>query len=235
MVENYTRALSLPDPGTETFFLWGPRQAGKSTLLHRFYPDALWIDLLKTDEYRRYMQNPELIREEVEYKKPAFVVIDEIQKVPALLNEVHWLRENRAVHFALCGSSARKIRKGATNLLGGRGINYELYGFSAYELREDFILDRLLDHGYLPVFYSAAKPERLQSSYVSGYLKDEIAAEGLVRNLPGYSQFLNMAALSDGEMVNYTTIARDTGVSSQTIRGYFEILEDTLLGRFLPA
>lgn len=203
--------------------------------MHDAYPEALWIDLLKTDEYRRFMQNPELLREEIGYNKASFVVIDEIQKVPALLNEVHWLRENRAVHFALCGSSARKIRKGKANLLGGRGINYELYGFSAYELGKDFELDRMLNNGYLPVFYSAARPERIQSSYVSGYLKDEIAAEGLVRNLPGYSRFLNMAALSDAGMVNYSTIARDTGVSSQTIRGYFEILEDTLLGRFLPA
>jgi len=235
MIENYTRSLSLPTAGTETFFLWGPRQAGKSTLLRDTYPTALWIDLLKTDEYRRFLQNPELIREMVEYKTASFVVIDEIQKVPALLNEVHWLLEHRSVHFALCGSSARKIRKGNANLLGGRGVNYELYGFSAHELSGDFVLDRMLNNGYLPVFHSATKPERIQSSYVSGYLKDEIAAEGYVRNLPGYSQFLNMAALSDGEMVNFSTIARDIGVSSQTIRGYFEILEDTLLGRFLPA
>jgi predicted AAA+ superfamily ATPase len=235
MLENYKRALVLPKVGTETFFLWGPRQAGKSTLLHTTYPDALWIDLLKTDEYRRFMQNPELLREVIKYNKASFIVIDEIQKVTALLNEVHWLLENSAVHFALCGSSARKIRKGNANLLGGRGITHELYGFSAYELGKDFELDKMLNNGYLPVFHSAAKPERIQSAYVSGYLKDEIAAEGLVRNLPGYSQFLNMAALSDSEVVNYSTIARDTGVSSQTIRGYFEILEDTLLGRFLPA
>ena len=235
MIENYRRALQLPKAGTETFFLWGPRQAGKSTLLRASYPGALWIDLLKTDEYRRFLQNPETIRELVAYENASFVVIDEIQKVPTLLNEVHWLRENKRTHFALCGSSARKIRKGNANLLGGRGINYELYGFSAFELEKEFELDRMLNNGYLPVFQYAAKPERIQSAYVSGYLKDEIAAEGLVRNLPGYSQFLNMAALSDGEMVNFSTIARDTGVSSQTIRGYFEILEDTLLGRFLPA
>lgn len=233
--ENYTRALILPEAGTETFFLWGPRQAGKSTLLHTAYPDALWIDLLKSEEFRRYLQNPESLREEIAYRNASFVVVDEIQKVPSLLNEIHWLHENKKIHFALCGSSARKIRKGNANLLGGRGINYELYGFSAYELGEQFDLERMLNSGYLPPFYAAAKPERIHNSYVSGYLKDEIASEGLVRNLPGYSQFLNMAALSDGEIVNYTTIARDSGVSSETIRGYFDILEDTLLGRFMQA
>jgi uncharacterized protein len=235
MSESSSRSLVLPAAGTETFFLWGPRQAGKSTLLRQSYPEALLIDLLKTDQYRRFLQNPESLREEVAYRKASFVVVDEIQKVPSLLNEIHWMRENLGTHFALCGSSARKIRKGNANLLGGRATVFELYGFSASELGPRFDLVETLNRGYLPPFQAATRPERVHSAYVSGYLKDEIAAEALVRNLPGYSQFLNMAALSDGEMVNYSTIARDTGVSSQTIRGYFEILEDTLLGRFLPA
>src|SRR5512141_1270355 len=117
----FKRALALPAPGEETFFLWGPRQTGKTTLLRETYRDALWLDLLKADEYRRYLERPELLREELSERPPANqVVIDEIQKVPQLLDEVHWLHENRAIRFALCGSSARKVRHGAANLLGGR-------------------------------------------------------------------------------------------------------------------
>jgi predicted AAA+ superfamily ATPase len=235
VVEYIQRAILLPFSGKETFFLWGSRQTGKSTLLRQLYPDAFWIDLLKSEEYRRYMERPELLREEIALKGAGFVVIDEIQKVPSLLNEVHWLYENKRIHFALCGSSARKIRKGRANLLGGRGISYTLFGFSAYELgsRLDFI--NLLNRGYLLPVYLSSRPERLLNTYVSLYLKEEIAAEGLVRRLPAYSEFLNMAALSDGGIVNYSTIARDTGVSSETIRGYFEILTDTLQGSFLPS
>ena len=232
----FERKLTLPPPSTETFFLWGPRQTGKSTLLHHYYPKAIWLDLLKAEEFRRYMSHPEWLRSELpdSGEKP-FVVIDEIQKVPQLLDEVHWLHENRNIHFALCGSSARKVRRGHANLLGGRALRYELCGLSAVELGDKADLVRLLNHGYLPRIYSASKPQRLLHAYVADYLKEEIAAEGLVRNLPVFSDFLNMAALSDSKPVNFSTIARDCGVSSQTIKQYFQILEDTLLGRWLPS
>ena len=232
----FQRGLALPSPGRQTFFLWGPRQTGKTTLLHAAYPDALWIDLLKAEEFRRYLQQPELLREELTLK-PAVgqIVIDEIQKVPQLLDEVHWLHENRRVRFALCGSSARKVKRGQANLLGGRAIRYELFGLTAHELAGDFNLNRILNHGYLPVMYEATDPKPLLGGYVADYLKEEIAAEGLVRNLPVYSAFLNVAVLSDAELVNFSTIARDCGVSNHTIKGYFQILEDTLLGRWLPA
>lgn len=231
-----TRKLHLPEAGTETFFLWGPRQTGKSTLLHTVYPDAVWIDLLQAEEFRRYLGNPELLRQELPSKgKQPFVVIDEIQKLPQLLDEVHWLHENRKVRFALCGSSARKVRRGHANLLGGRAVRYEMFGFVSAELYPDFELERLLNNGYLPRIYLAKQAKRLLNAYVADYLKEEIAAEGLVRNLPVFSEFLNLAALSDTEPVNYTTIARDCGVSSQTVKEYFHILEDTLIGRWLPS
>ena len=128
----FNRSLLLPDPGTETFFLWGPRQTGKSTLLRQRYSDAHWVDLLKGEEFRRYLDHPEYLRQELESAPPGRqVVIDEIQKVPALLDEVHWLIENRGLHFALCGSSARKVRRGAANLLGGRAVRYEMHGLTA--------------------------------------------------------------------------------------------------------
>lgn len=230
------RSLVLPAAGKETFFLWGPRQTGKSTLLRRCYPEAVWIDLLKSEEYRRYLATPEFLRQELVHAggRP-FVVIDEVQKLPSLLDEVHWLHENRGIHFALCGSSARKVRRGHANLLGGRALRYELFGLVSAELGPDFDLERILNHGYLPRIYLSERPRRLLDAYVSDYLKEEVAAEGLVRRLPVFANFLGLAALSDTEPVNFSTIARDCGVSGQTVREYFQILEDTLLGRWLPS
>ena len=252
----FKRTVRLPPAGTETFFLWGPRQTGKTTLLKETYPAALWIDLLKADEYRRYLQNPERLREELALTHVTLtlkviphaarrerskgvasrpqVVIDEVQKVPQLLDEVHWLHEHQGVRFALCGSSARKVKRGAANLLGGRALRYELHGLTAAELGSDFQLDRVLNHGYLPRIYVSEQPQRLLNAYVADYLKEEVAAEALVRTLPVFSEFLNVAALSDAELVNFSTIARECGVSSHTIKQYFQILEDTLLGRWLP-
>ena len=232
------RLLRLPPPGRETFFLWGQRQAGKTTLLRQSYPDARWVDLLKSDDFRRYSANPEFLRQEIEADGPdpaRQVVIDEVQKVPALLDEVHWMMEHRGLSFALCGSSARKVRRGAANLLGGRAVRLELRGLTAGELGGDFDLRRMLNHGYLPRIYGASRPRRLLDAYVADYLREEVAAEGLVRNLPAFSGFLDAAALSDGEMVNVTNVARECGVSAPTARDYFEILVDTLLGRWLPA
>ncbi len=234
----FTRSLQLPEPGTETFFLWGPRQVGKSTLLKERYRDARWVDLLKSEEYRRYLTRPEYLREELEadgWEYGRQIVIDEIQKVPRLLDEVHWLMENRGFHFALCGSSARKMRRRSVNMLGGRAVRYELRGLVSAELGDAFELDRILNHGYTPRMYESQRPRRLQNAYVSDYLKQEIADEGLVRNLPAFSDFLDAAALSDGERVNFSNISRECGVSDKAVKGYFEILEDTLLGRWLSA
>jgi uncharacterized protein len=233
----FARSLKLPVAGTESFFLWGPRQTGKTTLLRRCYPDAWWVDLLKSEEYRRYLERPDVLREELAAVDLAGrqVVIDEVQKVPALLDEVHWLIERRGACFALCGSSARKVRRGGANLLGGRALRYELHGLTARELGGAFDLDRLLNRGYLPRIHAAARPNQLLNAYVADYLREEIAAEGLVRNLPIFSEFLNVAALSDAEPVSFATIARECGVSGPTIKSYFGILVDTLLGRWLPA
>ena len=236
MMTIISRRIHLPPSGEETFFLWGPRQTGKSTLLRATYPRAHWIDLLKADEYRRYLQRPELLREELAaLQHVPFVVIDEIQKLPAMLDEVHWLHENRKIHFALCGSSARKVRRGGANLLGGRAMRYEMLGLVSSELGRDWDLARMLNNGYLPEILLGTNPQKRLDAYVSNYLKEEVAAEGLVRNLPAFSSFLGLAALSDTEPVNFSTIARDCGVSSQSVKGYYQILEDTLLGRWLPA
>lgn len=230
------RSLRLPAPARESFFLWGPRQTGKSSLLRASYPDAVWYDLLETDLFLRFTQRPSLLREELfALGKPRLVVLDEIQKVPLLLDEVHALIERSGWVFALCGSSARKVRRGRANLLGGRAIRHELFGFVSRELGKDFDLVRMLNHGTLPRHYLGSSPGARLRAYVNDYLKEEIAAEGLTRNLPAFSGFLNAAALSDGELVNFSTIARDCGISSPTVKEYFQILVDTLIGRFLPA
>ena len=234
----FTRRLTLPPPGARTFFLWGPRQVGKTTLLRQCYPDAFWVDLLKADEFRRYATRPESLRLALQALGPdpaRQVVVDEVMKVPALLDEAHWMMENLGVHFALCASSARKVRRGAAGLLGGRAIRYELRGLTSAELGGDFDLRRILNRGFLPRPYQDPEPEALVESYVGDYLKEEIAAEGLVRNLPAFGDFLSAAALADTEMVRFSNVAQDCGVSSQTVKGYYGILEDTLLGRWVPA
>lgn len=230
---NIKRLLPLPD---ETFFLWGPRQSGKTTLLKERFPDAYRIDLLRTDVRMRFERDPARLRDEVR-AQPADcrVVIDEIQKVPALLDEVHYLLQEDKRVFALCGSSARKIRRSHANLLGGRALKRELLGLSAKEIGDSFSLIRMLNHGALPPHYLNDDPRDAISAYVDLYLKEEILDEGLTRNLPVFSAFLRAAAIGDTEVTNFSDIARECGVASSTVRGYYEVLEDTLIGAFLPA
>jgi predicted AAA+ superfamily ATPase len=230
------RSVPLARVPAETFFLWGPRQTGKSTLLRSLYPDAVWVDLLKTDDLIRYLQRPALLREELEAQPHGrLVVVDEIQKVPGLLDEIHWMIEHRGRVFAMSGSSAGKMRRSHANLLGGRAVRYELFGLTSEEIGREFDIARMLNHGFLPRHYLSNSPTSLLRAYINDYLKEEIAVEGLARNLPAFSVFLSAAALSDGTLVNFSTIARECGVSSVTVKGYFEILVDTLLGGFLPA
>ena len=232
----FRRNVPLPAAPLESFFLWGPRQTGKSTLLRSLYPEAVWLDLLKTDEQIRYASRPALLREELEAVPPGLlVVIDEVQKAPGLLDEVHWLVENRGRVFALSGSSARKVRRSHANLLGGRAVRFEMFGLTSGEVGPDFDLVRALNHGFLPRHYLSEAPGRLLRSYVTDYLKEEVLAEGLSRNLPAFTTFLAAAALSDGELVSFATIARECGVSAPAVKGWFEVLVDTLLGDFLPA
>jgi predicted AAA+ superfamily ATPase len=193
------------------------------------------VNLLKSEEFAAYQARPQLLRERVLQNNWKFVIIDEIQKVSQLLDEIHYLIEEHGIVFAMCGSSARKVRANHANLLGGRALRFEMVGLVSSELGAKFNLERILNRGYLPSIYDADEFAQLLRSYCADYLKEEIFAEGLVRKLQPFSRFLEMAALGDTEVISFGTIARDCGVSAPTVKSYFEILTDTLLGRYLPA
>ncbi len=231
----YLRKQDLNSQGKESTFLWGARQTGKSTLLKKLFPDSLYFDLLLASEYNRFIRNPDLLREIIDASVVSGpVIIDEIQRMPSLLNDVQWLIVNRDVQFILSGSSPRKILRSGGNLLGGRAMRHELYPLVFAEI-PGFSLVKALNNGLLPRHYMADNPHKLLSSYIGSYLRDEIQAEARIRNISSFSRFLEAAAFSNGEMVNYSNIASECGVSSPTIREYFQILEDTMTGRFLPS
>ncbi len=232
---HFPRYLKLPARPQQSFFLWGPRLVGKSLLLRETYPTAAYLDLLRSDEFMRFSERPAALREFISQQHPSLVVIDEVQKVPMLLDEVHWLIENQGTVFVLCGSSARKVRRGHANLLGGRALRYELHGLTAKELGDSFDLTRYLNVGNLPLHFLSDNPLAALDAYVGDYLQQEIAAEALVRNLSPFIDFLRAAAIADTETVDYKKIGSECAVTSATAKNYYDILVDTLLGFFLPA
>src|SRR5437867_2997631 len=234
MGEIIKRLLDLRLPPGQSAFLWGPRRVGKSYWVRQNFPRAPLIDLLKSDVFAEYAGRPALLRERFANARHPLIVIDEIQKVPALLDEVHWLIENSSQGFLLTGSSARKLRRGHANLLAGRAWRRQLTPLSLMEV-EGFDLERVMISGLLPPHFLAAEPLEDLRAYVGDYLKEEIAAEALTQNIPAFTEFLRVAAISSSELLNYTNVARETGVSAKIIRSYFNILEDTYLGFRLPA
>lgn len=231
----YKRLINLEELEDDSIFLWGPRQVGKSTFLQARYPDAVFYDLLNSDVLARLARRPGLLREEV-LALPAeqLVIIDEVQKVPALLDEVHWLMTNRGQRFILCGSSARKLKAAGTNLLGGRALTCTMFPLVSAEI-DDFDLSRAINHGMIPRHYLAANPTRRLQAYIGVYLNEEIRMEAQLRNLAAFNRFLEVAAGCDGEIVNYTNIAQDCGVSAPTVKEYFAILQQTLIGTMIEA
>jgi len=229
------RKLSLKDAKTESVFLWGARQTGKSTLLRMIFPTVRFVDLLKSDEFERYNRRPALLRDElILLPDNELVIIDEIQKIPALLDEVHWLISNKNLRFILSGSSARKLRRSGVNLLGGRAIRAHLFPLVSAEI-PDFDLIKACNNGMLPRHYLVDDASKRLHAYVGDYLQQEIKAEALTRNLNTFAHFMEVAALSDGEIVNYSNIASECGVSAPTVKEYFSILEETLIGFTIPA
>jgi uncharacterized protein len=227
------RIQKIALPANRSAFLWGPRKTGKTTRLRQQFPDALWIDLLDHELFWTLSQNPARLRQMVEVQPSRTVVVDEVQKVPRMMDEIHWLIENRGYQFILSGSSARKFRRGDVHLLGGRAWRFELYPLVTKEV-PGLTLDKALSAGFLPSHYLSPDPEMDLRAYVHDYLKEEIQAEALTRNLPAFSRFLHSAAVTNGMLLNYSNAAREAGVSVKTIREYYQILEDTLIGRLLP-
>lgn len=231
----YSRYLQLNKETGLSIFLLGARQTGKSTILRKEFPKSVFIDLLDSELRMRFKRRPSLLYEMLKDKESnTIVVIDEIPEVPELLNEVHRLISEKDTIFVLCGSSARKLKRKGYNTLGGRAYPCYFYPLTSNEIT-DFDLDRALTYGLLPTHYLAKNPKRLLAAYVDVYLKEEIQEEALARNLTGFHRFLEIAALTNGEIVNYANIASECGVSAQTIKSYFGILEDTLVGYMIPA
>jgi len=239
----FQRLLRIDLPPRQSAFLWGPRKVGKSTLLKAAFPGSLSYDFLKTDLALAFGARPALLREQllarsfVDLERP--IILDEVQKVPGVLDEVHSLIEHHGLRFVLCGSSARKLKRGRANLLGGRAWRYEMCPLATVEFPAadgtggGFDLMRALNHGLLPTHYLSDHPRRSLDAYVRDYLKEEVFDEGLTRNVPAFSRFFEAMGYSHGELVNYANIARDCGVDAKTVKEYFLILCDTLLGRLV--
>ncbi len=235
-MQKVRRMLNIDLPRRQSAFLWGPRKTGKSTYLKEAFSKSLYYDFLKTDLTLEFSKRPSLLREQILAKNPALlqhpIILDEVQKVPPILNEVHWLIENKGLRFILCGSSARKLRRGKANLLGGRAWRYEMFPLVSAELEHVDLL-RALNHGMIPDHYLQDHYHRSLSSYVYDYLKEEVFAEGLTRNTPAFARFFDAVGYSHGELINFSNIARDSGVDAKTIKEYYQILIDTLLGRIV--
>ncbi len=225
----------LPLLQKRSCFLFGPRMTGKTYLCRRTLGDFRTYSLLQSDTFLRLNRQPEQLREEIIAGNDRIVIIDEIQKLPALLDEVHWLIEERGVHFLLTGSSARKLRRGGVNLLGGRARMKRLHPFIARELGHAFDLNRALDVGLVPPIYLSDEPRADLQAYLGTYLREEVAAEALVRNVQAFGRFLAVAGLCHGRIINYAKIGSDAQVPSSTVQEYFQILKDTLIGHELPA
>lgn len=230
----FNRILNIKLPSKQSAFLWGARKTGKSTYLKTHFSDSIVFDFLKTDFYFKISKNPALLRELILAKDKTLlkypIILDEVQKVPQVLDEVHWLIENEGLRFILCGSSARKLKRGQANLLGGRAWRYEMFPLVTAEIN-NFNLLRALNQGLIPAHYLQNSEEAKMSltAYVQDYLKEEVFAEGLTRNVSAFSRFFDALGYAHGELTNYADIARDCGIDSKTVKEYYQILIDTLM------
>jgi predicted AAA+ superfamily ATPase len=239
----FQRRLSIALPERQSAFLWGARKTGKSTFLREAFPGSLSFDFLRTDVLLAFTTRPALLREQLLAKPPSVlalpIILDEVQKVPALLDEVHGLIEERGLRFVLCGSSARKLKRGRANLLGGRAWRYEMLPLVSAEFPRGsgkpagMDLLKALNNGLVPSHYLSSDPRKSLDAYVRDYLKEEVFDEGLTRNVPAFSRFFEALGYCHGELINHANIARDCGVDAKTVKEYFQILCDTLLGRLV--
>ncbi len=232
---NYLRLLKQSSQSKSSFFLFGPRGTGKTSWLKENFKNATYIDLLEDEIFNQLLANPgKLLNYIPENKKNEFVIIDEIQKVPKLLDEVHRLIELKNLKFILTGSNARKLKRVGVNLLAGRALTYEMYPLTATELKKDFDLKRALQYGTLPLSITGDEPKKFLQSYVRTYLKEEIQGEGLTRNLEAFARFLQTASFSQGAPLVISNIASEAGINRKVVEDYFSILRDLLLSVELP-
>ncbi len=228
----YSRILSPPK--NKSFFLFGPRGTGKTTWVKSAFPKAVFIDLLESEIYNDLLANPQRLETFIPKDFNNRIIIDEVQRVPELLNEIHRLIEKKRYIFVLTGSSARKLRKKGVNLLAGRALTYSFHQLTAIELAKDFNLVHSLKFGQLPCAYTEKDPKAYLESYVETYLREEIQQEGLTRNLSAFSRFLEAASFSQGSVLNTSAVARECAVERKVVENYFSILEDLLIGCRLP-
>ena len=229
----YSRIIERPNG--KSFFLFGPRGTGKTTWVKSEFPDAVFIDLLEAEVFNDLLANPQRLESFVPRNFKDWIVIDEIQRVPELLNEVHRLIEKERHKFVLTGSSARKIRRRDTNLLAGRALTCNLYPLTVEELGGDFDLDQSLTHGQLPCAYTEADPKRYLESYVTTFLEQEVQQEGFTRNLGAFARFLEAASFSQCSILNISSVARECSVERKVVENYFTILEDLLIAYRIPS
>ena len=221
------------DEHTSAFIL-GPRGTGKTHWLKGNFPDCLYFDLLRHETFTEFLANPSILEDRIPSNYDDYIIIDEIQKVPSLLNEVHRLIEHKKKRFILTGSSARSLRKKGVNLLAGRALTYHMHPLTIAEMGEAFDLTKLLRYGALPKAYTLKNPSHYLASYVQTYLKEEVQQEALTRNLALFTRFLNTASFSQGEVLNYASIARELGSNKQSISNFFDILDDLLIAVRIP-
>lgn len=233
----FKRLLKLPLQSHDSLFIFGPRGTGKTSWLKSHIPEKkiIYLDLLDGLTFRMLHARPESLREHIVPNFDGWIVVDEVQKIPALLDEVHRLIENNHYRFILTGSSARKLKREGVNLLAGRAIRYTMHPLTIQELGERFDLAFALQYGLLPAVYSYDDPAGYLASYVDAYLREEVIQEGLTRNISAFSRFLEVASFSQGQIINASSIAREVGVDRQVIQNYFSILHDLLLSHSLPA
>ncbi|MBI5123971.1 MAG: ATP-binding protein [Candidatus Omnitrophica bacterium] len=228
----YSRLIQPPKD--KSFFLFGPRGTGKTTWVKSNFTEALYLDLLEAELFNDLLANPQRLENFIPKNFNDWVIIDEIQRIPELLNEVHRLIEKQKYKFILTGSSARKIRRKGVNLLGGRALSHHLYPLTGPELGKDFKLDHSLTYGQLPCVYIEKNPKAYLESYVKTYLEEEVQQEGIVRNLGAFSRFLETASFSQGSVLNMSSVARDCHIERKVVENYFSILEDLLIAYRIP-
>lgn len=233
--KTYDRLLTLPEMGKHSVFLFGPRGTGKTSWIKSHLKNILYFDLLNAQVYNEFLADPTALSRRIPNDFNDWIVIDEIQKIPALLNEVHRLIEASGYRFVLTGSSARSLRKKGVNLLAGRAFQYHMHPLTCLELGDDFSLTTALTYGLLPFVYSGGDdPQHFLETYIATYLREEVQQEGLTRNLGDFSRFLQIASFSQGEALNYSEIAREAFIPRRVVASYFDIVNDLLLSHTLP-